>query len=76
MYLSERKAAEFLDLAPSTLRTLRCRGAATMERKSGLRAALKPIPYHQFGRAVRYKLSDLESYAEGFRVEPGEQVAR
>lgn len=53
--LTTRQAAEYLGLAKSTLEIWRCRG------ENGL-------PYLKMGRAVRYRLSDLEAWARARTV--------
>jgi len=48
-FLNTRQAAEFLGLKPGTLEVWRCYG--------------KGPRFGRFGRACRYRLSDLEEYA-------------
>jgi len=52
--LTERQAAAFLALSASLLQKWRLRGAGPS--------------YHKIGRAVRYKHSDLESFAQSSRI--------
>ena len=56
-FVSERKAAEILSLSPKTLLQWRLRG-------------LGPVP-RRFGRAVRYALTDIETFATNARDDCG-----
>ncbi len=47
--VDEKRATEFLDLAPGTLSVWRC-------------TRRYPLPYVKIGRAVRYRMSDLEAF--------------
>ena len=47
--LNEKRATEFLDLSPGTLSVWRC-------------TRRYPLPYVKIGRAVRYRLVDLENF--------------
>jgi excisionase family DNA binding protein len=49
-FLDTREAAEFLNLKKNTLEIWRVRGDGPA--------------YRQFGRAIRYRLTDLELYVE------------
>ncbi|MEQ8246195.1 MAG: helix-turn-helix domain-containing protein [Alphaproteobacteria bacterium] len=60
-YLTEREAAQFLGLEPSTLKAWRWRGEGPS--------------YAKFGRAVRYSQSTLFKYAERSVKSPGSQHA-
>lgn len=48
--LTERQAAEFLNIKPGTLACWRV-------------TKRYPLPYIKIGRSVRYRLSDLEEFA-------------
>ena len=48
--LNTRQAAEFLNLSPTSLVTLRCRGGGP--------------EFVRLGRAVRYRMADLEAWVE------------
>jgi len=58
-YLNEKEAAALTGLAVQTLRNLRFKG--------------KGPPYCKIGRSVRYPLTDLLSWIEGFRVQQQDQ---
>ena len=59
--VSEKDAAAFLKLSLSTLQQLRL---YEHRRPKGM-----PIPPHiKIGRSIRYRLSDLVKWAEGFKV--------
>jgi predicted DNA-binding transcriptional regulator AlpA len=62
--LNEKQAAEFLGINPGTLGVWRC----TRRYNGGPR-------YLKIGRAVRYRLSDLEQFAES-RASGGEEQAQ
>ena len=70
MYIDEKKAAAFLDIAPITLHMMRCNGSKTLARKNEQPAAIPKIPYSKFGRTIRYRLEDLEQFAAAHRVDP------
>jgi len=53
--LDEKQAAEILNVTPGTLSVWRC-------------TRRYPIPYVKVGRAVRYRLSDLETYMQSRTV--------
>ena len=55
-YIPAPEAARILGLAPQTLANQRFRGVG--------------LPYHKFGRAIRYLLADVLNYAESHRIEP------
>ena len=55
-YIPAPEAAKILGLAPQTLANQRFRGVG--------------LPYHKFGRAIRYLLADVLNYAESNRIEP------
>jgi len=55
-YIPAPEAAKILGLAPQTLANQRFRGVG--------------LPYHKFGRAIRYLLADILNYAESHRIEP------
>jgi hypothetical protein len=55
-YIPAPEAAKILGLAPQTLANQRFRGVG--------------LPYHKFGRAIRYLLADVLNYAESHRIEP------
>ena len=54
--VGEREAAEYLGLARITLRMQRTRGAKT--------GSVPKIPFIRMGRAIRYRIKDLEEYLE------------
>ena len=58
LYLTTDQLAERLGLAPITVETWRKRG--------------KGPPYVRLGRAVRYRISDVEAWAESQLVTPSE----
>ncbi|HBQ48142.1 MAG TPA: DNA-binding protein [Hyphomonas atlantica] len=51
-FLTTEQAARYLGIAPSTLKTSRCR------------PELNGPPYKKFGRAVRYDIRDLDEHME------------
>jgi len=51
----EVTAAEFLAVSPGTLRVWRCTGRV-------------PLPFVKVGRAVRYRMRDLERFVESRTV--------
>ena len=55
-YIPAPEAAKILGLAPKTLANQRFRGVG--------------LPYHKFGRAIRYLLADVLNFAESHRIEP------
>jgi excisionase family DNA binding protein len=55
--LNEKEAAEFLHVSAGTLSVVRC-------------TRRWPLPYIRVGRAIRYRLSDLEAYLESRTVCP------
>ena len=55
-YIPAPEAAKILGLAPQTLANQRFRGVG--------------LPYHKFGRAIRYLLADVLNFAESHRIEP------
>lgn len=54
--LNEKDAADYIGLAAITLRMQRARGTRT--------GGVPPIPYVRLGRAIRYRVSDLDRYLE------------
>lgn len=56
--LTTDQAAAYLGLAPATLADDRCTGRLR-------------IPFTRIGRAIRYRLPDLEEYLDRCRVVPG-----
>ena len=50
MYLNEKEVGEMLNLKLSKLR---------MDRQAGI-----GIPFYKFGKTVRYKIEDIETYVE------------
>ena len=53
-YVNESVAAQYLGLSVATLRKWRANGDGPA--------------WHKFGRAVRYRISDLDAFAEDARV--------
>ena len=51
-FMTTEQAARYLGIAPSTLKTSRCR------------PELNGPPYKKFGRAVRYDIRDLEQHMQ------------
>lgn len=49
--LTEDEAAELLNIKPQTLSAWRCRG-------------MHALPFVKIGRAVRYRIADLEAWME------------
>lgn len=58
--MSESEVADWLKLAPETLRTWRARG--------------KGPAYSKLGDAVRYSEDDVKSYLEANRVDPARKA--
>ena len=58
--LTEKQAAERLQLAPRTLSKWRCTQS-------------EPLPYVRVGRRIRYRRSDVEAYIAGNVVTTGER---
>jgi hypothetical protein len=56
--VDEKRAAEILGLSPGTLAVWRCRRRY-------------PLPYQKIGRAVRYRVADLEAFAQSRTVGGG-----
>jgi len=54
--LNEREAAQFLGVAVQTLRNWR--------------SQRRGVPYLKIGRAVRYRLEDLENFISDVRIVP------
>ena len=54
---TEKEAAKLLAVAPGTLRVQRCVGASEK--------GLPMVPYLRIGRAVRYRLQDIQQYIDG-----------
>ena len=65
--LTEAEAAIYLGVSRSLLRQQRCEG----EREG--RAPL--VPYVRFGRAIRYRVVDLDHYIEKHLVSPEPRVS-
>lgn len=61
-YIPAPEVAKILGLSPQTLANQRFRGVG--------------LPYHKFGRAIRYLLADVLAYAENHRIEPREVWGR
>lgn len=59
--LSEKDAAVYLGLAPTTLRQQRSDGARDRR--------IPVIPFVRMGRAIRYRVTDLDAFIEQHRVE-------
>ncbi len=57
-YITAVEAAQILGLAPQTLANQRFRRVG--------------LPYHRFGRAIRYNVQDVLQYAESHRIDPQE----
>jgi predicted DNA-binding transcriptional regulator AlpA len=53
--LSEKETAELLHVSPGTLSVVRC-------------TRRWPLPYVKVGRAVRYRLSDIEAFMQSRTV--------
>ena len=54
--MTEHEAAEYLRVSVKTIRKWRY--------------LCSPPAYHKFGKTVRYRLSDLDEYANSHRIEP------
>jgi hypothetical protein len=63
--LTTREAAEFLRVHPVSLRRHRSEGSRSNR--------MEVVPYIRMGRAIRYRLRDLEAYLDLHRVE-GESI--
>lgn len=59
--LNEADAAYYLGLSRTTLRQQRCDGARDRR--------VPPIPFIRLGRAIRYRVADLDAYIQQHRVE-------
>lgn len=59
--LDEKAAAAMLNLQPKTLTVWRCKGRGD-------------LPYHKFGRCVRYSLADVIAWRDRQRVSFGPAV--
>jgi excisionase family DNA binding protein len=55
-YMTEQEAAEYLKVSTKTLQRWRYQ--------------CSPPVYHKFGKNVRYRLSDLDEYANSQRIKP------
>lgn len=55
--ITEKQAAKLLAVSPGTLRVQRCVGASPK--------GLPMIPFVRIGRAVRYRLRDIQRYIDG-----------
>ena len=53
--VNEKGAAEILSVSPGTLAVWRC-------------TRRYPLPYQKIGRAVRYRIADLEAFAQSRTV--------
>lgn len=53
--VDEKRAAEILGVSPGTLSVWRC-------------TRRYPLPYQKIGRAVRYRVADLEAFAQSRTV--------
>lgn len=60
--ITTERAAEVCGLTVSTLITFRCRG--------------KGPPYFRLGRAIRYRLSEVEAFRDRGRVETADSCPR
>ncbi len=60
--LTETEAAEFLGLSVSTLRQSRMNGVRTNR--------IPCPPFIKLGRAIRYRIDDLNRWIEEHRVDP------
>jgi len=61
LLLSPPQAAEILGVTVATLATWRCTGRVG-------------IPFVRIGRAVKYRVADLEAWIDANRIVPGEAV--
>ncbi len=55
--ITEKEAAKLLAVSPGTLRVQRCVGASAK--------GLPMIPYLRIGRAIRYRLRDIQQFIDG-----------
>lgn len=54
-HINEQRTAEILGVSPGTLAVWRC-------------TRRYPLPYQKIGRAVRYRVEDLEAFAQSRTV--------
>ena len=55
--LTEKETARLLAVSPGTLRVQRCVGATAK--------GLPMVPYLRIGRAIRYRLQDIQQFIDG-----------